>query len=101
MKERLKILRKDILKMEQKEFADKIGLKASSYSCLERGQNPICDRHIKPICNVYNVNERWLRFGEEPIFNEEDDVIRMWKELTLEDKEMLKPIIKKCYDTKP
>lgn len=67
MNERLKVIRQN-LKLTQKEFAEGIGIKQSSYSLIEKGQRPLADRYIKSICMAYDVNEKWLLTGEEPIF---------------------------------
>lgn len=67
MLERLKRLR-NLLGLSQKEFAEGIGIKQSSYSLIEQGQRSLADRYVKSICAVYDVNEKWLLTGEEPIF---------------------------------
>lgn len=67
MLERLKKLR-NLLGLSQKEFAEGIGIKQSSYSLIEKGQRPLADRYIKSICMAYDVNEKWLLTGQEPIF---------------------------------
>ena len=70
---RLKQLRKDILKLSQEQFAKEIGLARSTLSLLEKGERNINERIIKLVCQVFNVNEDWLRNGNEPIFVEEND----------------------------
>lgn len=67
MKNRILELRKT-LKLNQKEFGNKIGLK-SSISEIENGKAPITERTIISICNIFNVNENWLRFGTGDMFN--------------------------------
>ncbi len=73
MIERLKLLRKDILSLSQEEFANHIGLKKSAISDIERCKANLTERNIKAICQTFNVNEDWLRNGNEPIFNEKDN----------------------------
>lgn len=68
MLERLKRLRK-LLGLNQEEFAEKIGIRQSSYSSIEKGRRSLADRYIKSICMAYDVNEQWLRTGEGPIFS--------------------------------
>lgn len=68
---RLKQLR-ELLNISQSEFAKKTGLDRSSISLFESGKREIQDRHIKLICQTFNVNEEWLRNGTEPIFKEKD-----------------------------
>lgn len=65
--ERVKELRTN-LEMSQEEFGKKIGLSKSGISNIEKGTRSIRERHIKLICNVFNVNESWLTLGESPVF---------------------------------
>ena len=67
MNTRIKELR-NYLKLTQKEFGLKIGLK-SSISEIENGNAPITERTIIAICQIFNVNEKWLRLGEGEMFN--------------------------------
>jgi transcriptional regulator with XRE-family HTH domain len=67
MNDRLKILRKQ-MKLSQQEFAAKIGMTQSSYSSLESGQTQMTERHIKPICAIFDVCEAWLKDGEGSMF---------------------------------
>lgn len=63
MIERLRELRKT-LKLNQTNFAKRLGMTQTAYSMIENGNNPLSDRHIKVICSSFNVNEKWLRTGE-------------------------------------
>lgn len=63
MIERLRELRKT-LKLNQTNFAKRLGMTQTAYSMIENGNNPLSDRHIKVICSSFNVNENWLRTGE-------------------------------------
>lgn len=71
MNNRLKQLR-EIINLSQNEFAEQIGIARSTLSLLEKGERILQDRHIKLICQTFNVNEEWLRNGIEPIFKEKD-----------------------------
>lgn len=66
--ERIKYLRKDVLKKSQKEFGETLGLKANSISCIETEVNTPSDQTIKAICREFNINETWLRTGNEEIY---------------------------------
>lgn len=57
------------LKLTQKEFSNNIGMQPSSLCDIEKGNAPITERTILLICSQYNVNEKWLRFGEGEMFN--------------------------------
>ena len=81
MVERLKKLRKEYLNMTQKEFAERIGLKQTSYSEIEHARSNLTERNIKAICQEHNVNENWLRYGIEPVFNEKKEEINILEEL--------------------
>lgn len=62
--ERLKQLRKDILKMTLENFGAQIHLSRQSLSNIENGNRSITDRTISDICREFNVSEVWLRTGE-------------------------------------
>lgn len=66
---RLKNLRKDILKLSQEEFAKKLDISRANMSSIEIGRVALTERNIKTICEKFNVKEDWLRNGNEPIFN--------------------------------
>lgn len=69
----LKKLRKE-LGLSQKEFGNKLKLTSASISKLENGERNITERHIYQICEVFNVNEDWLRNGNGKIFKNIDDI---------------------------
>lgn len=62
--ERVRYLRKDILKITQDKFASTIGLKRSTIGNIEKGTFNITDQSIKSICREFGVREDWLRTGE-------------------------------------
>lgn len=63
MEKRLKKLRNS-LGLNQKDFARSLSLGQSTWAMIEVGKRELNDRHVKLICNIYNVNESWLRTGE-------------------------------------
>lgn len=65
--ERIRYIRKEILNITQKEFGEQIGLKANSVSDIEKGKNNPTEQTIKAICREFNINEDWLRYGNEPM----------------------------------
>lgn len=67
MNKRLKQLRK-ALNISQADFANTIGLKASSVSLLESGQRNFTKQTIKSICREFHVNKQWLTNGEGEMF---------------------------------
>lgn len=93
---RLILLRKDILKLSQKNFGEKIGLKQNSYSNIENKIVGLTERNIKLICQEFNVNENWLRNGIEPVFNNETvtigDRLKTLRTELLEDKKLTRKV---------
>lgn len=68
--ERVKYLRKDILHMNQTEFALSIGMKQTSVSSFEKEGATVSDQSIKAISSIHGIREDWLRTGKEPIYKE-------------------------------
>ena len=100
MNKRLKEARRE-LGLTQNEFAEKIGFTQSAYAMLESGANPIGDRHIKPICAIFNINEQWLRTGNGYMFSENRDVkevSEIFDSLNDENKELAKALLKTILD---
>lgn len=69
--ERIKQLRK-IIKINQKDFANKLGITQSGVSYIEQPNTIVAEKTIKTICSIFSVNESWLYNGVEPIFNESE-----------------------------
>lgn len=67
MNERIKYLRKDILKLSQKDFSDKLGLSENFVWMVEKGNRTPSDRTISDICRIFDIQEDWLRHGLEPM----------------------------------
>lgn len=62
-------------KLTQKDFGERIGMKANSISDIEKGKNSVTEYVIKLVCKEFNVNEDWLRTGaggDENMFIPED-----------------------------
>ena len=72
--ERIKELREK-KNLSQEEFAKKINITRSAISSIERNKNKLTERTFSDICDVFNVNEDWLRHGKEPIFKQEKPFI--------------------------
>lgn len=71
MHSRIKEVRKK-LGLSQAEFGSKLGLTQQSIALLEQGKTPVSDKHIKPICSIFSVNENWLRSGIGDMFVRDD-----------------------------
>lgn len=61
--DRLRHLRKDILKITLKELGDRIGYTQGAISDVEHGRNVLTIQMCRAICREYNVREEWLRDG--------------------------------------
>ena len=65
--ERVRYFRKDVLHMNQTEFALSIGMKQTGVSSFEKEGATVSDQTIKTISSVHGIREEWLRTGEEPM----------------------------------
>ena len=68
--ERIKYLRKDILKLTQQEFSDSLKISRSNMGNIEIGRIAVTDRVICDICEKFNINEEWLRNGNGSMYIE-------------------------------
>ncbi len=83
--ERIKEIR-TALKFSQVRFAKIISISNGYMADIEQGNSKANDRIIKLICSSFNVNERWLRFGEGTIFSDNPNeqytkLLSLYKEL--------------------
>lgn len=63
MNERIKHLRKDLLSLYQKEFAEKLKLSENFVWMIEKGTRIPSDRTISDICREFGVDRTWLETG--------------------------------------
>lgn len=66
MNKRIALVRKQS-KLNQQDFAEKIGLTKNYVSLMETGGRIPSDRTISDICRIFDVQEDWLRYGLEPM----------------------------------
>ena len=76
MKDRLKLLRKE-LNLTQQELADKLGIKRTTIGNYEVGRNEPVDSVISLICDRLNVNEEWLKTGAGDMFVSQNTNMRV------------------------
>lgn len=74
MYERLKDIR-SAKKLNQTEFAKALGIGQSTLAMMEVGKREISERHIKTICAIFGVCEKWLRDGIGEMFVETDKTV--------------------------
>ena len=55
-------------KLNQEDFAKKIGVSRNFISLVETGKRNLSDRTIADICRIFSINETWLRTGEGKMF---------------------------------
>lgn len=73
IRERIKFLRKNELKMTQIEFGKRLGSASSTVVGWEKGDRTPPEATIKLICNEFNVNYNWLVDGIGDVFIEDDE----------------------------
>lgn len=72
--ERIKLLRKE-LGFNQTDFGEKIGIKVSQASYIEKAGNPVTQRIVQLICTVFNISEKWLTEGQGDMYTSDEDAI--------------------------
>ena len=75
--ERIKHLRKDVLKMTQEEFAARINISRSNLGNIEVGRIVTTDRVISDIADAFSVSESWLRDGIGEMFESKTEAEEM------------------------
>ena len=73
--ERIRHLRKQVLKMTQEDFARKINISRSNIANIEIGKIALTDRVATDICNSFSISEEWLRTGEGEMHRETESTL--------------------------
>lgn len=97
MNERIKFLRKDVLKMSQKDFAEKLSLSENFVWMVEKGNRTPSDRTISDICRIFDIQEDWLRYGLEPMREEksrEEEIAQMVGSALSGDADFIQAVVK-------
>lgn len=113
IKDRIRILRNHF-GINQTKFAERISVSRSAVCKMESGENKPSEQTIKLICQEFNVSDKWLRDGIEPMLDESfseyiekipsDDkdfikeLIDVYKGLDSDSKEALKLLARKMLD---
>lgn len=71
---RIKEIRKDY-GLSQVEFAARLGVTNSHISGIERGKTVPSEALLKLICKEYRITENWLKYGVEPMMQEDEDLM--------------------------
>ena len=83
--ERFKHVRKAVGYTQQR-MADTLGLKQNTIATYEMGRSELSDRTIKDVCQIFNVNEQWLRTGEGEMFkslSRDEEVAKFFGEMLM------------------
>lgn len=99
--ERIKILRKDNLRLTLADFGKAVGVGKTAISSIESGVNGVSDQMFTSICREFHVRPEWLRDGEEPIFVEktENEIVRSYVDEILSEDERADPLAVKFIET--
>ena len=84
IQQRLKAIRAE-LKFSQREFAKQIYISASQYAELETAKKTITERTIHLISVQFNVNEKYLKDGLEPMFRSDPPDTKLTELLSIFD----------------
>lgn len=98
--ERIRELRKKE-NLSQEAFAKKINIAGNSVSRIENGSRNLSERTMLDICEKFNVNLDWLKYGEGEMYKETTDaILRLLKaEYNLDDLDL--KIIEKYVELSP
>ena len=90
-----------VLKLNQTEFGQRIGLKNGAISWIEKSGNTVTEQNIKLICEKFHVGKSWLLTGEGDMFVETEETMLS----TFADKYQLSPaereIARYCLELAP
>lgn len=95
--ERIRYLRKEVLKLSQEEFAKKINVSRSNLGNLEINKINVTERVINDICREFRINEEWLLNGNGEIFKADsqnyiEELVKQYS-LNNKDKEILEAYV--------
>ena len=68
MNERIKAARQ-ALELSQREFGERLGVSRDVISNIEYGRVQPKELMVRHICELYGINERWLKYGEGEMFD--------------------------------
>jgi transcriptional regulator with XRE-family HTH domain len=102
MKDRILAIRKT-LRLNQSEFAGRLGIKRAAPSMIEVGTNNLTDQNIKLICMTFGINEQWLRTGAGDMFSDaspyETEFFEIYRDLMPETQHAILQLAKQLLET--
>lgn len=88
------------LKIKKVHFAEQLKIDQSYVTQLTNGRRNPSDRLVSDICEKFNISEKWLRTGEDPMFvpiDRDKEFDRICMEIQLSDDEFIKDIMRKYW----
>ncbi|WP_079506891.1 helix-turn-helix domain-containing protein [Mesobacillus jeotgali] len=78
-----------VKKLSQKEFAERIGIKQSSLSSIEKGSSKPSIDTVITTSNVFGVSTDWILLGDRPKVStvKENHLLNLFGQLTEKDQE--------------
>jgi transcriptional regulator with XRE-family HTH domain len=96
--DRIRLIRKEI-RVNQGEFAKRLGLTQTAMSMIELGRVALTDKNIKLICATFGINEDWLRTGKGEMFAAvspyEKELLTVFSKLTPDTQEFILEMARK------
>jgi transcriptional regulator with XRE-family HTH domain len=80
---------REVNKLNQKEFAKKIGINQSSLSDIEKGRTKPSVDTIMATCRTFGVQADWILFGEKVVFSNKrlSELINLFGKLSIIDQD--------------
>lgn len=82
MVNRIKTVR-ETLKLSQREFGEKLGVSRDVISNIEYGRVQPKELLLNHMCQLYNINEAWLKTGEGEMFKTSEEISKADEALNL------------------
>lgn len=82
MVNRIKTVR-ETLKLSQREFGEKLGVSRDVISNIEYGRVQPKELLLNHMCQLYNINEDWLKTGEGKMFKTPEEISKIDEALNL------------------
>ncbi|EQG38298.1 TPA: helix-turn-helix transcriptional regulator [Clostridioides difficile] len=85
-----------ILKLTQEQMSASLKISRSNYGNIETGKVGLTERVKSDICDIYNVNKKWLEIGSGEVFvemSEKDKIKQVESKLKEVDSKLLNTIL--------
>ncbi len=101
--ERIRQLRKEILKLTLEDFSSKINISRSNLGNIETGRIGLTERVLLDICRAFSVRQDWIENGNMPVFEDNSDsldaeISKLYSSLTDENKKYLYGYIQRLLE---